>query len=143
MLIGQDRNQLRRMFFEAWRKQHDHSPMEPLEKLIAEIIRQHPEYHHMLSHQEAALDRDYLPEVGQTNPFLHMSLHIAIQEQLASQRPEGIVDVYRALTAHCDDAHEAEHHMMGCLAEMLWQAQRDGTLPDEKIYMENLRNLLP
>src|SRR3972149_4788892 len=108
MLIGQDRNQLRRMFFEAWRKQHDHSPMEPLEKLIAEIIRQHPEYHHMLS-----------------------------------QRPEGIVDVYRALTAHCDDAHEAEHHMMGCLAEMLWQAQRDGTLPDEKKYKEKIRNFFP
>ena len=142
MVISQDRNQLRRIFFEVWRKQHDHSPMEPLEKLIAEIIRQHPEYHHILSHQEAALERDYLPEVGQTNPFLHMSMHIAIREQLASQRPAGIVDVYRSLTARHDDAHEAEHHIMECLAEMLWQSQRDGTLPDEIIYMEKLHKLV-
>lgn len=141
MFAGQDRNHLRRVFFETWRKQHDHSPMEPLERLIAEIIRQHPEYHSTLGHQEAALEHDYLPEVGQTNPFLHMAMHIAIREQLASQRPAGIVEVCRTLTARLDDAHEAEHRMMECLAEMLWQSQRDGTLPDENIYMERLRQI--
>jgi len=142
MFTGHDRNQLRRMFFEAWRKQQQHVPMEPLEKMIAEIIRQHPEYHEVLNDQDASLDRDYLPEVGQTNPFLHMSMHIAIHEQLATRRPDGIVDIYTTLTRRLDDAHEAEHRMMECLAEMLWQAQRDNTLPDEKVYMENLRKLL-
>ena len=142
MFVSQDRNQLRRMFFEVWRKQHDLIPMEPLEKLIAEIIRWHPEYHEVLNKQEASLERDYLPEVGQTNPFLHMGMHIAIHEQMASQRPEGIVDVFRSLTSRYDDAHEAEHYMMECLAEMLWQAQRDGTMPDETVYMENLRKLV-
>ena len=142
MFAGQDRNQLRRMFFNVWRKQHGLVVMEPLEKLIAEIIRQHPEYHEVLNNQESSLERDYLPEVGQTNPFLHMSMHIAIHEQLASQRPAGIVEVFRSLTTRLDDAHEAEHRMMECLAEMLWQAQRDATLPDEGIYMENLRKLV-
>ena len=142
MFAGQDRNQLRHMFFEVWRKQHALLPMEPLEKLIAEIIRQHPEYHAVLKNEEASLDRDYLPEVGQTNPFLHMSMHIAIHEQLASQRPAGIVDIFRSLTTRFDDSHEAEHRMMECLAQMLWQAQRDNTLPDESDYMENLRKLV-
>jgi hypothetical protein len=143
MFAGQDRNQLRHMFFEVWRKQHALLPMEPLEKLIAEIIRQHPEYHEVLQNEEASLDRDYLPEVGQTNPFLHMSMHIAIHEQLASQRPAGIVEIFRTLTSRLDDSHEAEHRMMECLAQMLWQAQRDNTLPDEGDYMENLRRLVP
>ena len=116
--------------------------LDPLEKIIAHIISQHPEYHEVLNNQESSLERDYLPEVGQTNPFLHMSMHIAIHEQLASQRPEGIVDVFRSLTARLDDAHEAEHRMMECLAEMLWQAQRDNTLPDEGVYVENLRKLV-
>jgi len=142
MFAGQDRNQLRRMFFNVWRKQHESMPLEPLEKLIAEIIRQHPEYHGVLNNQESSLERDYLPEVGQTNPFLHMSMHIAIHEQLSSQRPEGIVEIFRSLTTRLDDSHEAEHRMMECLAEMLWQSQRENRLPDESIYMENLRKLV-
>ena len=113
--------------------------MEPLEQIIIQIIQQHPEYHALLEDEEANLDKDYTPEMGQTNPFLHMAMHIGIQEQLASRRPDGITESYSQLLRTFSDPHEVEHQMMECLAEMMWQSQRNGTQPDEMAYLECLR----
>jgi len=139
-MFGQDRSQLRRLFFSAWRKHQTREIVEPLEQLIIQIIQQHPEYHSLLENEEAQLDKDYTPEMGQTNPFLHMAMHIGIQEQLASQRPDGITACYSELLRIYSDPHEVEHQMMECLAEMMWQSQRNGAAPDEMAYLECLRN---
>lgn len=141
MLFGQDRNQIRQFFFDTWQKRTSGAILQPLEQIIANVIEQHPEYQPLLTTVDAALDRDYLPELGQTNPFLHMGMHIAIHEQLAVERPAGIRDVYRNLSARFGDTHAAEHQMMECLGQVLWQAQRDGTAPDEAAYFECLRSI--
>lgn len=138
-MFGQDRNELRRMFFATWRKHRAHAPMEPLEQTIAHIIAQHPEYHALLEDEDAYLTRDYLPEMGQTNPFLHMAMHIAIQEQLGTDRPAGVREAYQALLTRFGDPHAVEHDMMECLAEALWQAQRQGLPPDDTAYLACLR----
>jgi len=138
-MFGQDRSQLRRMFFSAWRKHQTREIVEPLEQIIIQIIQQHPEYHALLEDEEANLDKDYTPETGQTNPFLHIAMHIGIQEQLASRRPDGITESYSQLLRTFSDPHEVEHQMMECLAEMMWQSQRSGTQPDEVAYLECLR----
>lgn len=138
-MFGQDRSQLRRMFFTAWRKYQTREIVEPLEQMIIQIIQQHPEYHTLLEDEDANLDKDYTPEMGQTNPFLHMAMHIGIQEQLASRRPDGITESYSQLLRSFSDPHEVEHQMMECLAEMMWQSQRSGTQPDEMAYLECLR----
>jgi len=138
-MFGQDRSQLRRLFFAAWHKYLAQQSLDPLEQLIAAIVQQHPEYHALLQDEDANLDKDYTPEMGQTNPFLHMAMHIAIQEQLATQRPDGITACYKELLQTQRDAHEVEHQMMECLAEMMWQSQREGTLPDESAYLECLQ----
>jgi hypothetical protein len=141
MLFGNDRDQMRRYFCEVWRKRETGSPLEPLERIIAEIIVAHPEYHSILSDPDAAAGRDYPVEAGATNPFLHMSMHIAIQEQLLSDRPTGVRDIYRSLRDRYGDEHATEHHMMECLAETLWEAQRSGTAPDESFYLRRLQRL--
>lgn len=138
-MFGQDRSQLRRMFFSAWRKYQTREIVEPLEQMIIQIIQQHPEYHALLEDEDANLDKDYTPEMGQTNPFLHMAMHIGIQEQLASRRPDGITESYSQLLRTFSEPHEVEHQMMECLAEMMWQSQRSGTQPDEMAYLECLR----
>ena len=141
-MFPQDRSQLRQMFFDAWQKHTEKQAMEPLEQLIAAIAEQHPEYHTMLTSQDSNLDKDFTPEMGQTNPFLHMAMHISIQEQLGTQRPEGIVELYQSLLIKSGDPHEVEHHMMECLGQMIWQAQRDNTVPNDESYLNCLRNLL-
>lgn len=138
-MFGQDRNQLRQMFFTAWHKHQSGEPTEPLEGLIVQIIEQHPEYHSVLKDEQAALDRDYTPEMGETNPFLHMAMHIAIREQVATQRPAGIAKLYSDLLNKYPDSHEVEHQMMECLGEMIWQSQRNNTMPDEVAYLDCLR----
>jgi hypothetical protein len=135
----QNRASLRRLYVEAWRKHRASLPVEPLEDQIIRVVELHPEYARVLESDDEALERDYTPEGGQTNPFLHMSLHLAVREQVATNRPAGIADVHRALVARLGDVHEAEHAMIDCLGEALWQAQRSGRAPDEAAYLDALR----
>ena len=138
----QGRSSLRRMYLEAWRKHRESLPVEPVEDQIIRVVSLHPEYAKLLEADPAALDREYSPEAGQTNPFLHMGLHLAIREQVATDRPAGIAAVHRSLAARLGDVHEAEHAMIERLGGALWSAQRAGLPPDEAQYLESLRRLL-
>ena len=137
----QDRSGLRRHYLEAWRKRCAGTPLEPLEFQLVTVIEQHPEYHALLEDDALPLARDYQPESGQANPFLHLGLHLAIREQVATDRPPGIAAVHRELARRLGDAHEAEHQMLDKLGEALWYAQRTGRPPDEAAYLESLRRL--
>ena len=139
MIFGQDRHELRKMYADAWKKRCDELPLSPLEAQIAAIIEWHPEYHQSVTGN--ALDRDYLPEVGETNPFLHMGLHLGIREQVATNRPAGIAGIHRALLDATGDAHAAEHRMIDALAKTLWESQSNHAPPDEKKYLQRLQAL--
>lgn len=142
MMFTQNRDQIRRFYCEVWRKQRDGLLLEPLEKQIHAVIEMHPEYHGLLDQPDTALGREYLPEFGATNPFLHMGLHLALHEQLSTNRPAGIRVLVTEHRAQWPDAHALEHQMMECLAESLWRSQRDGSAPDEAAYLECLRQQL-
>ena len=137
----QDRSGLRRHYLEAWRKAREGRPLEPLEHQLATVIEQHPEYHALLQDEADVLGRDYTPESGQSNPFLHLGLHIAIRDQVATDRPAGIAAIHRELSRRLGDVHEAEHRMIERLGEALWLSQRTGRPPDEAAYLESLRRL--
>ncbi|HEB92963.1 MAG TPA: DUF1841 family protein [Gammaproteobacteria bacterium] len=134
-MFGHSREQLRRMYVDTWRKQQAGEPLSPLETMIAEVVAMHPEYHALLKRGEDTLDRDFRPDRGETNPFMHMGMHIAIREQLSTNRPAGIVAAIRALLAQVQDAHEVEHRVMECLEQSLWAAQQAGQTPDEVAYL--------
>lgn len=141
MLYGNDRDDLRRAWVDAWSKSRAGQPLEPLERLLAEVIAEHPEYHPALE-TPAALEREFTPEAGRTNPFMHMGLHVAIREQLATDRPPGARALYAKLLPRYPDAHRLEHALMDCLAETLWDAQREGAPPDEDRYLARVRRLV-
>jgi hypothetical protein len=139
MIFGQDRGELRQMYAAAWQKRCDNKPLSPLEAQIADVIAMHPEYQAGIA--GGKLDEDYTPDGGKTNPFLHMGLHLGLREQVATNRPTGIRDVYEKLAARAGDAHAAEHEMIECLAETLWEAQNANRPPDEHKYLERLLRL--
>ncbi len=141
MLFGQDRGQLRGVYVEAWNLYRQGKSLNPLQTRIVAVIEQHPEYHSLLENTDQALGRDYLPELGETNPFLHMGMHLAIQDQIATDRPAGIRKLYEQLLAKVTDDHELQHNLMECLAEIIWQAQRDGELPNEERYIACIKTL--
>jgi hypothetical protein len=140
-MFTQDRDRMRQFFCDVWHKKITHQPLQPLENLIAEIIAQHPEHQPLLQDAERAITQDYTLEQGQTNPFLHMGMHIALAEQLSGDRPEGIRIIYQRLCQRYGDRHAAEHKMLEVLGETLWEAQRDATLPDETRYLQRLQQL--
>jgi hypothetical protein len=140
-MYAQDRARMRQFIFEAWRKAVAGRPLEPLERQIAEVVARHPEYHPLLEDAEGAQTREFRPESGEDNPFLHLGLHIAILEQVATDLPPGIRDAYRRIAAHTGDAHEAEHRIMDCLAAALWEAQRNGQPANEAAYIGCVQGL--
>jgi uncharacterized protein DUF1841 len=141
VFAGQSREQLRSVYLQAWRKFNAKQPLEPLEAQLAAVIAEHPEYIAWIESGDTALTAEFTPERGQQNPFLHMGLHLAIREQVATNRPAGITDIHRTLTAKLGGAHAAEHAMLDPLAETLWDAQRNNAVPDERAYLERLRKL--
>jgi len=140
-MFGNDRNEMRKMFYTAWANYNNKALLQPLEQVIVNIIQLHPEYHVLLA-DEASLDKEFTPDMGETNPFLHMSMHIAIQEQLSTARPACIQDIYQQLCTKHGDNHKAEHDIMECIGQMIWQAQRDNSAPNEQAYIECLNNLI-
>jgi hypothetical protein len=141
LFSGESRTQLRRRYLEAWRRFSAREALEPLDAQLAAVIAEHPEYIAWLESGEEALGAEFTPEGGRENPFLHMGLHLAIREQVATDRPAGIAAVHRELARRHGDAHAAEHLMIEVLAETLWEAQRSARSPNEQAYLERLRGL--
>lgn len=139
MFYGNNPQETRAFFFNAWQKHCNNLDATPLEQQIIQVILDHPEYHKILEAPQAA-HQQYFPEQGQSNPFLHMGLHIALKEQISTDRPAGITALYKKLL-HKHEAHEVEHKMMDCLAEAIWAAQRAQRMPDEKAYLRQLKKL--
>ncbi|MCX7627087.1 MAG: DUF1841 family protein [Methylophilaceae bacterium] len=137
-MFNPSRDEVRRFFFETWRKYRAAEPLSGLENPALQVVQMHPEYHVVLDAPERYLEREYFPELGETNPFLHMSLHLAILEQLAIDQPPGIVAAYHSLALRKGE-HDAQHAVMECLAETLWRAQRTQVPPDGAAYLECLR----
>lgn len=141
-MISGDRNQMRQVFFDAWRKHQAGEAMEPLEKMISSVITQHPEYHAMLNDQERFLVQEFHAEGGESNPFLHMAMHISLVEQISTDRPHGISELYRSLCQRSGETHAVEHQLMECLGRMLWEAQSANRMPDEQAYLDCIKALL-
>jgi len=139
MIFGQDRQELRQMYVDAWRKAREGAVLSPLEAQIAEVVADHPEYHGAVSGE--SLDESYAPEDGKTNPFLHMGLHLALRDQVATDRPPGIRAVFQTIQGWASDRLDAEHRAIECLAETLWEAQSQNRAPDEQQYLEKLKRL--
>jgi hypothetical protein len=136
MFFGQDRRQLREVFFRAWQRHRENLPLEGVETLIVTVALRHPEYHPLLDDPARAEDRDYLPQAGRTNPFLHLGMHIAIEEQLALDQPRGIRTQYQRLLTRLADEHAVQHHIMECLGEWLWRAGREDAPLSETVYLD-------
>jgi hypothetical protein len=138
-MLEPSREQARAFFFETWRKYRAGELLSGLEAMALELILLHPEYHAVLEQSERTREREYLPELGETNPFLHLSLHLALEEQLSIDQPPGIAARFAALLARHGERHAALHAALDCLAEMVWRAQREGLPPDGAAYLECLR----
>lgn len=140
-MFSQNRQQLRQMYHDVWKKKQANESLSALESMVAQVISEHPEYHKIFN-GDASLEQEYFVEDGQTNPFLHMGLHISLHEQISTDRPAGIRDLYQQLQAKFGNAHDTEHNMMECLTESLWLAQRNNQAPSESDYLLSLQKLL-
>ena len=130
---------VRRFFCAAFRRQRAGEPLLAMDALAAGWIDQHPEYHADLADEAAALAAVYTVEDGRTNPFLHLSMHLSIEEQCSIDQPTGIRQAVSLLAARRGSLHEAHHEVMECLGEMIWASQRSGLPPDGQAYLDAVR----
>jgi hypothetical protein len=139
-VFNPSRDQARQFLSAAWQKRCGKVPATALENLAADIVAQHPEYHALLTGDEASLQREWTPEDGATNPFLHLSLHLAIEEQLSIDQPPGIRAAFESRLRQHGERHAALHDVLECLGETLWRAQRNRQALDAMAYLECIRN---
>jgi hypothetical protein len=137
-MFAPTREEARRFLTDAWMKHRAGQPLEGLERTVCGIVTLHPEYHALIEDPARNLERDWTPESGQANPFLHLSLHLAVAEQLAIDQPPGIRAEFERLRALKTDEHAALHALLECLGEVIWQSQRLGVPPDAKLYLDCL-----
>ena len=137
-MFNPSREQVRVFFCESWRKHRERLVLEGAEATAADLIEQHPEYHALLESPQTAIEQEFTPESGQMNPFLHLSLHLAIADQIGIDQPPGIRAAYHQLRTRLD-VHPAEHAILECLGETLWRAQREGGSLDADQYLDCVR----
>lgn len=127
--------EVRRFFCEVAAKSARGAPMEAIETLAGQWIAEHPEYQDDLADAELAIARDYAVESGQSNPFLHLAMHLSISEQCSIDQPRGIRQAVELLAARRGSLHDAQHEVMECLGTMLWESQQSGRPPDGEAYI--------
>ena len=138
-LYNPSRDQVRQFFFDAWAKFEQQAVLTDLEKIAIEVMQMHPEYHTVLDAPERYMQQQYFPEMGETNPFLHLSLHLSVIEQISINQPIGIAAIYDQLCKRLQDKHLAQHEIIDCLAEVIWQAQRNNAGLDSDSYLRLLQ----
>ena len=138
-MFAPSQHDVRRFFCQTRSKQRGGMPLTPMETLAARWIAEHPEYDTDLADVDAALAASYTVDDGRTNPFLHLSMHLTISEQVAIDQPRGIRQACDLLAARLGSAHEAQHQVMECLGEMVWTSQRTGLPPDGQAYLDCVR----
>lgn len=141
-LYNPSRDQVRQFFFDVWAKFKQQAPLSALEKIALEVIQMHPEYHAVLDNPEHYLHQAYFPEMDETNPFLHLSLHVSVMEQLSINQPIGICAIYAKLQQQ-HDLHSSQHVLTDCLAETIWQAQHHHQPLDSAHYLMLLQQKTP
>ena len=141
-MFNPSRDEARRFLTDTWAKYRGEQPLSALERLAASLIAMHPEYHPAIEAPERHIDREYSPETGDINPFLHLSLHLAVAEQLAIDQPPGIRAQFERLRVARGDEHAALHAVLECLGEVIWSAQRLRTPPDAALYLDCLARRL-
>ena len=139
-MFGNDRDAMRQLYCDSWKKFTSQQLLSELEQQIVSVVKLHPEYHQLLEAPEVSINADFLPEQGESNPFLHMGMHLGLHEQISTNRPVGIAELYQILVVKHGE-HDAEHKMMECLGEAIWTAQRNQTVPDESAYLDCLKKI--
>ncbi|MFM8797224.1 MAG: DUF1841 family protein [Betaproteobacteria bacterium] len=135
-MFAPSQQDVRRFFCDIWRRQRQGLPLDAMQAKAAPWVALHPEYDGDLADEAAALASVYTVEEGRTNPFLHLSMHLSLVEQVDIDQPRGIRQAFQALRDRLGSEHEAHHQMMDCLGEMIWASQRTGLPPDGQAYLD-------
>ena len=137
-MFSSDRSTQRKFLAKSWEKYKTNQILEPLELQLAKIIEKHPEYQEIINN----LDTEYFPEQGKINPFLHINLHLSLQDQLSLDQPKGIKEIYNSLVKKIKDTHRVEHIMMEQIAEMIFNSQKNNKPMDQEQYLRSLKELI-
>ena len=135
MLLQPSQADVRRFFCTVYTKWRSGQPLEAIEAIAATWVGEHPEYHAVLADLDTALQTMHAAKEGQSNPFLHLSMHLSVSEQCSIDQPRGIQQAIALMGHKANSLHEAHHAAMECLGKMVWESQRSGRPPDGEAYV--------
>lgn len=130
-----NRDTYRQTFANTWQKHLKGTTLDAVESELLAVILLHPEYHSLFDSAQKE-KQEFIPE---ENPYIHMSLHMAIREQIRMDKPLGTKEIYNNLQKIKQNPHEVEHIMMTVMAKLLWESQQSGVMPNDDTYLCKLR----
>ncbi|AGF49226.1 DUF1841 family protein [Candidatus Kinetoplastidibacterium galati] len=133
-------DQARYFFIEVWNKHKLSKTLTPIEKTTIACILEHPQFYKDLDNKES-IKNSYNSNFPESNPFLHLSMHLAISEQLLIDQPCGIKAAYNKLITS-NDPHTAIHKIIKCLTLTIQYSQTHRLELDSNKYMNLIKDLI-
>lgn len=107
---------------------------------LVRVMQEHPEYRSIWDNPEEASAG--LEDLTEPNPFLHVTAHMMVEEQIAGRNPPDVAVVVSRLTRSGDSRHEAIHKVANVLMGEVWDVLAKKREFDREKYVRRLGELL-
>jgi hypothetical protein len=105
----------------------------------AEVMLEHEEeYFNQFEMADLTYNYQYDPDTEE-NPFLHIALHVVVENQLEAGQPTEVYQFYDSMRKRKCSHHDAIHLIAALLAPLIVIALQRNGAPDEELYRSLLR----
>ncbi len=118
---------------EVWGKIKEEKELSPEDKKLAKILLEHEEYSNLWD----AISSHPKKRAEQINPYLHVYLHIAIENQIGEENPRQV----GRYVSQSIDKHKAIHEIIAIFSEHLFEALKYRKPLDRLKYIQRLNEM--
>ena len=138
---GNDPAADRRVFKMLWEraKQDDFEGLNDEQRRIAQALQLHAEEYSEIFDNPEVLDKIALDPEEDVNPFVHISLHAAVESQLENRDPVEVLQFYNAMRRRNYPRHDTIHLIGAILVPLISRVMKWLTPFDNARYVKLLR----
>jgi hypothetical protein len=124
----------------VWEQMKRGTPLSGDSEMIAEVMKEHPEFDPFWSSGETAFQPQEINGFI-VNPLVHTGLHVVIEKQIASDDPMEVGITLRHLLEKGVTRSEAIHQIAGIWGNLHFRSVRRGDSMEEWVYLQQLEAL--
>ena len=120
-------------------KNNDLDGLNDEDRRLAETMLQHEdEFFNVFEFADVLHDREFNPDTD-VNPFLHITIHTVVENQLAAKDPIEVFQFYNALRKKKCSRHDTIHLIGAILVPLMFDTMKNKTPFDNDRYVSMLK----